>query len=82
MAVGIVQVQPGQAASLLVGEREVNAEPLASAGDTLQFVFDPAPAVNAQLVWLQVDGAMSQPVRVDPANGLFAFDDVQRVTIT
>ena len=76
------QVQPGQAASLLVGEREVNAEPLASAGDTLQFVFDPAPAVNAQLVWLQVDGAMSQPVRVDPANGLFAFDDVQRVTIT
>jgi Pvc16 N-terminal domain len=76
------QVQPLQAVSLRIGELEVPAEPRVAATDTLSFVIDPAPALTAQLVWLRVDGALSQPVALDPVSGQFVFDDAQRVTIT
>lgn len=76
------QVQPQQAVSLRIGELEVPAEPHVAATDTLSFVIDAAPALTAQLVWLRVDGALSQPVALDPVSGQFVFDDAQRVTIT
>ncbi len=76
------QVQPQQAASLRIGELEVQAEPRVAATATLRFVIDPAPAVSAQLVWLRVDGVLSQPVALDPVSGQFVFDDAQRGSIT
>jgi hypothetical protein len=76
------QVLPGQTATLLIADREIPAQAHAVPTATLDFVIDQAPVGNGQLVWLRIDGAESMPVRMDPANGAFAFDDTQRVSIT
>lgn len=52
------QVRPGQQASLLLGTREVFAEPFAVATSTLTFVVEAAP-VGDPLVRLRVDGIES-----------------------
>jgi hypothetical protein len=76
------QVQPEQAATLLIAGREVQAETHAAATDTLKFVLDPAPIGADQLVWLRVDGAQSMPVALDPVSGVFMYDAAQKVSIT
>lgn len=76
------QVLPDQKATLLIADREIAAQPHAAPTASLDFVIDQAPVGNGQLVWLRIDGAESMPVRIDPANGGFAFDDAQRVSIT
>ncbi|OUL98521.1 DUF4255 domain-containing protein [Variovorax sp. JS1663] len=75
------RIQPGQAVSLLIADREVPAQPHAAVTGTVDFVIPSAPAGAGQLVWLRVDGVDSVPVRIDPADGAFAFDDAQRVDI-
>jgi hypothetical protein len=78
------QVRPAQRAMLLVGDREVIAQPHPADTATLQFVIQNAPAVNAAIVRLRVDGIDSLPFRrVElPPPPQMAFDDAQRVTIT
>jgi hypothetical protein len=67
--------------SLVIGDREVRAEPVAAAGDTLQFTLADARPMQAAPVRLRVDGAESSFVRFDDTTKGFAFDDAQRVTI-
>jgi len=53
-------VQPGQQVSLLVGTREIAAEPIEAATGTLSFVVDDAPADDPFLfLRLRVDGVES-----------------------
>jgi Pvc16 N-terminal domain/IPT/TIG domain len=52
------EVRPGQAASLLLGAREVFAEPFSAATSALTFVAEAAP-VGEHLVRLRVDGIES-----------------------
>lgn len=76
------QVQPAQAATLLMAGREFPAQAHAAATDKLTFVLDPAPIGAGQLVWLRVDGAQSVPVALDPLDGSLRYDDAQKVSIT
>ncbi|MEW7847657.1 DUF4255 domain-containing protein [Massilia aurea] len=73
---------PGQVATLLLADRAVAAKPHAALTATVHFEVEDCPALAGQLVRLQVDGAESLPVTLDPASGTFMFDDAQRVTIT
>jgi hypothetical protein len=75
-------VLPTQRATLLVADREISAEPLTDAGDTLEFHVADAPALASALVRLRVDGVDSLPFRYDAATRGFVFDDQQRITIT
>jgi hypothetical protein len=52
------QARPGQAASLLLGTREVLADPISVATGTLTFIVEDAP-VGQHLVRLRVDGVES-----------------------
>lgn len=75
------KVLPGQAAILLLAERAVAAEPHPAPTDTLHFEIADCAAMSGQLLRLQVDGAESLPVILDPVSGNFVFDDAQRVSI-
>jgi len=72
-------VLPAQAASLLLGAREVRAQPHPAATTTLTFVVKPAPP-GQHWLRLRVDGVDSPLVdrTVDPP----VFDPSQRITIT
>lgn len=72
------QVRPHQRATLVLGGREVPAEPIASATSALTFVVDDAPA-GTHLVRVRVDGIES-PI-VDRTTSPPAFLD-RRVVIT
>lgn len=79
------RVRPGQRASLLLGGREIPAQPFNVATDTLDFEFDnPAPADAPDPVEsfarLRVDGVDS--LLLDRAVTPPAFRNSQRVTIT
>ncbi len=67
---------------LLLGGREIAAEPFAGASDTLVFQIRNAPAVTDELIRIRVDGVPSLPFRYDTITGAFVFDTSQRVTIT
>jgi hypothetical protein len=75
-------VLPDQAATLLLADRAVAAELHPALTDTLHFEIEDCPALSGLLVRVQVDGAESLPVILDPVSGNFMFDDAQRVTIT
>jgi hypothetical protein len=74
-------VRKEQVSVLLVGDREVLAQPLLAASDTLTFVIENAPLVQDALVQVRVDGVGSMPFKFDEATRTFVFDDAQRVTI-
>lgn len=74
-------VRPGQIAALLLVDREVAAEAIAVATDTVTFVVADAPVVAGALVRLRVDGVDSLPFVYDQVQGV-VFDDNQRITIT
>lgn len=76
------QVLPGQSATLLLADREIQAQALGAPSDTLSFAVENAPALNAALVRLRVDGVDSMPFKYDEASRGFVFDDQQRITIT
>ncbi|HEU4778494.1 MAG TPA: DUF4255 domain-containing protein [Steroidobacteraceae bacterium] len=76
------KVLKDQPAFLLLGGREIAAEPLAGASDSLVFEIPDAPEVNNELVRIRVDGVHSLPFKYDTATSGFAFDPSQRVTIT
>lgn len=76
------QLQPAQRISLLLGDREITAQPLAAASATVSFSIDDAPPLQAAVIRLRVDGVESLPFRYDAASGTFGFDDTQRITIT
>ena len=73
------EIWPGQRAALLLGNREVPAEPHLTRTDTLTFVVRGAP-LGEQLFRLRVDGADS--LLVDRSASPPIFDPSQRVTIT
>ncbi|MET0340085.1 MAG: DUF4255 domain-containing protein [Polyangiales bacterium] len=75
-------VRPGQTVSLRLGDREVPAEAITTATDTVQFVIDDAPTVAAAPLRVRVDDAESVCVRFDPARRGFVFDDAQKVTLS
>lgn len=77
-------IRPNQRASLLIEDREVEAEPHTETG-TLQFVVENLPSVTNAIVRLRIDGIDSlpfirqaQPVPLPP---LLVFDENQRVRI-
>lgn len=76
------EVVPKQRATLLVADREIEADAHAASTAALTFHLENAPPGPAQLVRLRVDGVDSSPVIYDAPSGEFAFDDAQRVTIT
>jgi hypothetical protein len=73
------QVLPGQRASLVLGEREILAQPRTSKTSQLQFV-NPAASVGEQFVRLRVDGVES--LLLNRSATLPVFDATQTVTIT
>jgi hypothetical protein len=76
------QVLPTQSAALLLADREIPAQVLGAASDTLTFDIEDAPTVNGALARLRVDGVESMPFKYDEASRGFVFDDQQRITIT
>jgi hypothetical protein len=75
------QVKQAQSAVLLLGDREVVAESLGAASDSLTFVIPNAPVAQDILAQVRVDGVGSMPFKFDDASRTFVFDDDQRVTI-
>jgi hypothetical protein len=75
-------VLPAQSASLLLADREIGAQPLATPGDTLTFEIPDAPAVSNELLRLRIDGVDSLPFLYDEPSATYLFDDQQRITIT
>jgi hypothetical protein len=73
------QVRPEQRAALLLGDREVLAEPHSAATGTLTFVVRAAPP-GEHLVRLRIDGA--DTLLVDRTATPPVFDATQKVTIT
>jgi hypothetical protein len=73
------QVLPEQRASVVLGEREILAQPRTSKTSQLQFV-NPAAAVGEQFVRLRVDGV--ETLLVNRSATLPVFDATQKVTIT
>jgi Pvc16 N-terminal domain len=76
------QVLPTQSVTLLLADREIQAQPLGAASDTLTFDIDNAPVLNGALARLRIDGVDSMPFKYDEASRGFVFDDQQRITIT
>ncbi|HEY4562536.1 MAG TPA: hypothetical protein VIJ36_06130, partial [Thermoanaerobaculia bacterium] len=73
------QVQPGQRAALLLGDREVFTDPPAVATDTLTFEVPNAP-LGDRFLRLRIDGVDSLLI-LYPPNKPPVFDADQRVTI-
>jgi hypothetical protein len=73
------QVLPEQQARLLLGEREVQAEPHPAATTSLDFVITDAP-VGEFVVRLRLDGVDSLPILLTESGPI--FDPDQKVTIT
>ncbi len=74
----VPHVRPEQTASLVVGQREIVAEPITATTSTLSFVMDDAE-VGTYLVRLRVDGTES--VFIDRTATPPAFDPAQQVVI-
>jgi len=74
----VISVQP---AVLVVGDREIVAEPFAGSTDVLTFVITEAPLITGVLLRLRIDGVESLPYVFDKVSGGFVFDDQQRMTI-
>lgn len=74
-----------QRASVLVEDREVEAQAHAAGTGTLQFSIQGVPAITNAIVRLRIDGVDSLPFRRQaqpvPLPPLLVFDDYQRVTI-
>jgi Pvc16 N-terminal domain len=75
------EVGKDQAVALLIGDREIAAEPRTGSSATVAFKFVPDAAMNKKLLFLRVDGVDSQPILFDPAKGAFVFDDNQRLDV-
>lgn len=71
-----------QSALLLLGDREVRAEPRLTASSPLEFVIRNAPALTLQPVYVRVDGVDSLPFERKDNPPRFVFADNQKVTIT
>lgn len=76
------KLRPEQTIVLALGRRELSPQPLAAASDSVSFVIDAAPVLDATLLRLRVDDVESQPFHFDAVSGSFVFDDAQRITIT
>ena len=76
------KVLEDQPVFLMLGSREIAAEPRAGASDTLLFEIKNAPAVTNEVIRIRVDGVPSLPFRYDAATGAFIFDPAQRLSIT
>ncbi|WP_420456552.1 DUF4255 domain-containing protein [Rubrivirga sp.] len=74
----VPHVRPEQTASLVVGSREIPAEPITATTATLSFVMDDAEA-GTYLARLRVDGVES--VFIDRATSPPTFDPSQEVTL-
>jgi hypothetical protein len=73
------QVLPEQQARLLLGEREIQAEPHPTAATTLDFAITDAPT-GEFVVRLRLDGVDSLPILLTESGPI--FDPDQKVTIT
>lgn len=71
-----------QSALLLVGDREVQAEPRLTANSPLEFVIEKAPTLTLQPIYVRVDGVDSLPFERKDNPPHFVFADNQKVTIT
>ncbi len=76
------QVQPGQSATLLLAEREIQAQALGAPSAILTFDVTNAPVLSGSLIRVRVDGVDSLPFKYDATTRGFVFDDQQRITIT
>jgi len=76
------EVLVNQRSILLVGDREVVAEPRLTASDPLVFVVEAAPVLSLQPVYVRVDGVDSLPFDREDNPPRFVFADNQKVTIT
>jgi hypothetical protein len=76
------EVQIDQPALLLLGDREVSAEPRLTANSPLVFVINKAPILTLQPVYVRVDGVDSLPFERKDNPPRFMFADNQKVTIT
>lgn len=76
------KVLVNQAARLLLGDREVTANPHITATDTLVFDIPSASVLNLQPVYIRVDGVDSLPFDRKDNPPRFVFADNQKVTIT
>lgn len=72
------QIQPGQTALLLIGDRQVQGQ---ATGDTVNVVITEAVAMDLQPVYLRVDGVDSLPIARAPNPPRFVFDDAQKVAL-
>lgn len=70
-----------QPALLLLGEREVSAEPRLSTASPLVFVIQAAPVLTLQPIYVRVDGVDSMPFDRQDDPPRFVFADNQKVTI-
>jgi hypothetical protein len=76
------QVLIEQRALLLLGDREVLAEPRLTASSPLMFVIKTAPVLTLQPVYVRVDGVDSLPFERKDKPPRFVFADNQKVTLT
>jgi hypothetical protein len=75
------QILPDQEVTLLLGGRELIAEPLPSAGSQVDVVIADADPLALQPVYLRVDGVDSLPIARAINPPLFVFDPLQQVEI-
>lgn len=71
-----------QRATLLLADREVEAQPRVADSNPLQFTIPEAPAVADAVVRLRVDGVDSIPFERAGTPSQYQFADSQKVTIT
>ncbi|MDI1292352.1 MAG: DUF4255 domain-containing protein [Methylobacter sp.] len=71
-----------QSARLLLGDREVQAEPRLAANSPLEFMLENAPELTLQPVYVRVAGIDSLPLERKDNPPRFVFADNQKVTIT
>jgi len=76
------KILPEQTATLLLADREIQAELPAVVTDTLQFAVPDAPVVSDTVVRLRVDGVDGIPFERTGTPPRFHFADSQKVTIT
>jgi hypothetical protein len=75
------QILPDQEVTLLVGGRELAAEPLLAAGAQVDVVIADADPLALQPIYLRVDGVDSLPIARAANPPRFVFDPAQQVEI-
>ncbi len=72
------QIQAGQSTLLLIGDRQIEGQ---ATGDTVDVVITEALPLDAQPIYLRVDGVDSLPITRLPNPPHFVFDDSQKVAL-